>query len=290
MMKRIAVINDLSGFGRCSLTAAISVIAAMGSQPCPLPTAVLSSQSCYPSYYCCDFTDQMDEFRKEWKKMNVSFSGIYTGYMAGKRQIGIVRKFLEDFHRGGTFLIVDPVMGDEGKPYDMFTADFLSEMKEFVKEADIITPNVTELCLLAGGSYEKVCSIEEKDMKLNVLKQMADSLPARGPRKTVITGIRFRDPEDGIMKLGNMTVSKGKAVCTACPVIGNGYSGTGDLFASVIAGGMARGDSPECSAELAGRFIARAIMDSVKEKVPENDGVNYEQFLYMLTEKKGERL
>ena len=40
MTKKIAVINDLSGFGRCSLTAAIPVIAAMGVQPCPLPTAV----------------------------------------------------------------------------------------------------------------------------------------------------------------------------------------------------------------------------------------------------------
>lgn len=45
MAGKVAVLNDLAGFGRCSLTAAISVLSAMGVQPCPLPTAVLSAQT-----------------------------------------------------------------------------------------------------------------------------------------------------------------------------------------------------------------------------------------------------
>lgn len=73
MTKKVAVINDLSGLGRCSLTAAISVLSAMGIQACPLPTAILSSQTEYPSYYCYDFTDKMDYFRQEWKKLGTSF-------------------------------------------------------------------------------------------------------------------------------------------------------------------------------------------------------------------------
>ena len=105
MTKKIAVINDLSGFGKCSLTAAISVIAAMGVQPCPLPTAILSAQTGYPSYFCDDYTDKMDEFRKEWKKMGVSFDGIYTGFMAGGRQIEKVFDFLDDFYTEDTFLL-----------------------------------------------------------------------------------------------------------------------------------------------------------------------------------------
>ena len=59
MTKRIAVINDLSGFGRCSLTAAIPVISVMGAQPCPLPTAVLSAQTGFSSYYFDDYTEKM---------------------------------------------------------------------------------------------------------------------------------------------------------------------------------------------------------------------------------------
>ena len=59
-MKKIAVLNDLSGMGKCSLTAAIPVISVMGIQACPLPTAVLSAQTGFPSYYCDDYTDRMD--------------------------------------------------------------------------------------------------------------------------------------------------------------------------------------------------------------------------------------
>ena len=110
MTKKIAIINDLSGFGRCSLTAAISVTAAMGVQPCPLPTAILSAQTGYPSYYWDDYTDKMEHFRLEWKKMDVHFDGIYTGFVASERQIRHIFDFIETFYKEGTFLIVDPVM------------------------------------------------------------------------------------------------------------------------------------------------------------------------------------
>ena len=104
MTKKIAVINDLSGFGRCSLTAAISVIAAMGVQPCPLPTAILSGQTGYPSYFCDVYTDRMDAIRKEWEKMKVSFDGIYTGFMSESSQIEKVFRFLDSFYKKKTFI------------------------------------------------------------------------------------------------------------------------------------------------------------------------------------------
>ena len=104
MTKKIAVINDLSGFGRCSLTAAISVIAAMGVQPCPMPTAVLSAQTGYPSYFCDDYTDKMENFRQEWEKMDAQFDGIYTGFVASEHQIENIFTFLKTFQRKNTFL------------------------------------------------------------------------------------------------------------------------------------------------------------------------------------------
>lgn len=283
-MKKIAVINDLSGFGKCSLTAAISVIASMGVQPCPLPTAILSAQSCYPSYFCHDFTEYMDEFRREWKKMHVSFDGIYTGYMAQEYQIDVIEKFLDDFYQKETFLLVDPVLGDAGETYNMFTAGLLLRMKDLIKKADIITPNVTELCLLTGTDYGEIDKIKDKDTLLKILEELARNLEENGPKQVIVTGIRFFDPADGINKMGNLTVSENKSHCFAFPFIGRGYSGTGDLFASVIAGGKARGDSLEEMTELAGKFIEFSIRESVRQKVPENDGVNYEQYLGMLTE------
>ena len=96
-MKRIALINDLSGFGKCSLTAAIPVISVMGIQACPLPTAILSAQTGFEKYYCDDYTDKMDYFTDYWKQMDVSFDGIYSGYLASPGQLEKTLHFLECF-------------------------------------------------------------------------------------------------------------------------------------------------------------------------------------------------
>lgn len=286
MTKKIAVINDLSGFGKCSLTAAISVIASMGVQPCPLPTAILSAQTGYPSYFCDDYTDKMDEFRKEWKKMGESFDGIYTGFMAGGRQIKKVFDFLDDFYTGDTFLLADPVMGDNGRKYDMFTPELLSMMKELVRRADIITPNLTELCLLTDTDYRMMKEIREQKKLMEAIGQMCRDLTgsrtSAGPAEIVVTGICYTDQTDGVRKVGNLAVAGGRTEFSSFPFIGESYSGTGDLFASMIAGGRARGDALEDIMELAGKIIELAIQDSAKRDVPRNDGVDYEQYLWML--------
>ncbi len=286
MTKKIAVINDLSGFGRCSLTAAISVLSVMGVQPCPLPTAVLSAQTGYPSYYCDDYTDKMQYFRREWKKMDARFDGIYTGFVASERQIENIFEFLDTFRRKKTFLLVDPVMGDNGKVYTMFTEKLCSLMRELVLQADVVTPNLTELCLLTDTDFRMIRELTDEKHLLVVVEQMAANLMKRGPKNVVVTGIHFRDAKDGVVKMGNLAVSGGKKSFSAFPYIGGSYSGTGDLFASVVAAGMARGDEISASIDLAGAFIERAITDSVREGIPRNDGVDYEQHLGMLLPKQ----
>lgn len=284
MTKKIAVINDLSGFGKCSLTAAISVITAMGVQPCPLPTAVLSAQTGYPSYYCDDYTDKMHYFREEWEKMGVSFDGIYTGFVASEQQIVNIFDFLDTFHRKKTFLLVDPVMGDDGIVYDLFTDALLGQMKELAKQADVITPNLTELCLLTDTDYRMIRHLTEERHLLTVVEQMAKNMLAKGLETVIVTGIHFQDEKDGVSKMGNLAVTKSRTKLSAFPCVGGSYSGTGDLFASVIAGGLARGSLVEESMELAGEFIERAIADSVREQVAAVEGVNYEKYLGMLME------
>ena len=282
MTKKIAVINDLSGFGRCSLTAAISVIASMGVQPCPLPTAILSGQTGYPSYFYDDYTDKMDEFRREWKKMGVSFDGIYTGFMSDGRQIEKVFDFLDTFYRKKTFLLTDPIMGDDGRRFGMCTPEFLGMMKELTARADIITPNLTELCLLTDTDFRMIELMTDEKHLLTIVEQMARNVMDRGTKAVVVTGIRFTDSSDGVQKMGNLAVTRKDKFLSAFPLVGESYSGTGDLFASVIAGGRARGDKLEKSMETAGRLIGLALEDSVRGKVPRNDGVDYEQYLWML--------
>lgn len=280
MSKKIAVINDLSGFGRCSLIAAISTISAMGVQPCPLPTAILTAQTEYPSYYCDDYTDKMEHFRREWKKMGQCFDGIYTGFVASEAQIRNIFEFIDTFKKPETFLLVDPVMGDDGVKYDTFTPKLLEEMKNLAKRADIITPNLTELCLLTNADYEEIKEItdyKELEERIGVL---AKSFMENGPEHVIVTGIRF--VESGVSMMGNMYFKGAECSVCAFPYIGGSYSGTGDLFASCLAAGIARGDEIPETIELAGEFLEQALLDSVAEGIPENDGVNYEKYLIKL--------
>ncbi|OUQ51492.1 pyridoxamine kinase [Lachnoclostridium sp. An118] len=281
MTKKIAVINDLSGFGRCSLTAAISVISVMGVQPCPLPTAILSGQTGYPHYYCDSYTDKMPLIRTEWEKMGVRFDGICTGFLADERQVKQIQMFLDSFLTEDTFLLVDPVLGGDGKPHGLFTEGLLEKMRELCQKADIITPNLTELCLLTGADYGELGSIKNISLLMEVLSELARSLLHGRLREVLVTGICYTDG-DGVPMMGNLDVTAGGHDLIPFPCIGGSYSGTGDLFAACIAAGMARGDTVTDTVRLAGKFISLALSDSIKEQVPRNDGVNYEKYLSML--------
>ena len=287
MSKKIAVINDLSGVGRCSLTAALPVISVMGVQPCPLPTAVLSAQTGYPSFYCDDYTEKMEYFRQEWEKMGVCFDGIYTGFAGSEEQVQQIFHFLQTFYNKedtGTFLLVDPIMGDEGKRFSFCTDALLNDMKQLVARADIVTPNLMELCLLTDVDYHTVAmEIEERrECTTKVIRMLAEKLLANGCKTVIVTGIRFWDEDEKLIKIGNLTVTKERAVMSAFPYIGGSFSGTGDLFASVVAGGVARGDDIFQTVELAGIFIWKAMKDSSEANVQRNEGADFEKYLGML--------
>ena len=173
MAKKIAVINDLSSFGHCSLTAAISTISVMGVQPCPLPTAILSAQTGYPSYYCDDYTGKMEYFRQEWEKMGLRFDGIYTGFVASEEQIRHIFRFLDTFYKEGTFLLVDPVMGDNGNVYKLFTKGLLLRMRELAMRANVLTPNLTELCLLTETDFAEIQELKEEKVLLKAIGELA---------------------------------------------------------------------------------------------------------------------
>lgn len=286
MTKKIAVINDLSGFGRCSLTAAISVLSVMGIQACPLPTALLTAQTGYPSYYCDDCTDKMEYYRSEWAKMGQHFDGIYTGFVASEEQIRQIFRFIDTFKKPDTFLLVDPVMGDDGDTYCMYTPSLLAQMKKLASMADIITPNLTELCLLADADYRSLTSHKDSRKMMQAIKELGQELCRRGIKTVIITGIHFQD-DDGTKQMGNLCVDHEGASLYSFPYIGGSYSGTGDLFASCVAAGIARGDSMASAITAAGEFLELSLLDSVREQVPREDGVNYEKYLSLLI--KGDR-
>ncbi|MBB4826333.1 pyridoxine kinase [Sporosarcina luteola] len=280
-MKKVAVIQDMSSFGKCSLTAAIPVLSVMGVQAVPLPTAILTSQTEYPSYYCEDLTSKMNHFIDEWSKLDTVFDGIHTGFVTGKEQIENIFSFLHTFYKEGTTLLVDPVMGDRGAMYDVFTDVLIGYMKELVKRADLITPNVTECCLLTGLSYDKLQTYQADEDYFLALEEAGRQLQSATNAKVIITGLNPPVNLD-TKHVGNMYIDGSHSYYTLREYNGKSYSGTGDLFASVIMGGMMRGQTAEEAMELAETFLAAAIKSTAEQQIPTVAGVNFETYLRML--------
>ncbi|ARJ37521.1 pyridoxine kinase [Sporosarcina sp. P21c] len=278
-MKKVAIIQDLSSFGKCSLTAAIPVLSVMGVQACPLPTAMLTAQTEYPSYYCNDLTSAMPLYTKEWEKLHVTFDGIHTGYITGKEQIHHILTFLESFYTDRTLLLVDPVLGDNGKAYDNFDEELLEQMKVLVARADIITPNITECCLLTGYSYDALHRCVDEQDYLKIVEDAGKQLQQATGAEIIITGIQ---PPSRQFTIGNMYINDTDTLFTTVPYNNKSYSGTGDLFASVLMGSRLRGMDMEQSISLAKEFLLAAIEDTALDDTPLEAGVNFEKYLRML--------
>lgn len=281
-MKKIALINDLSGFGRCSLTASIPVISAMGLEACPLPTAILTAQTGFPSYYCDDYTDRMQHFTEEWEKMNVSFDGIYSGYLANPGQMEQVKQFLNQFQKKNTLYLADPIMGDHGQKYPFFTEELLKGMRELTSRATVITPNLTEACLLADKDFEDIYVYRNTDDYLLRIQDLAFDLQEKNnsAQTIIVTGI-LQEDADGTF-VTNLAVSGEECACTSSPYTGISFSGTGDLFASVICGYLVKGVPLQEAMDKAVDFLQPAIEEATNIGVPRDFGIPFQKYLSRL--------
>ena len=279
-MKKIALINDLSGFGKCSLTAAIPVVSIMGIQACPLPTAVLSSQTGFSSYSFLDFTDKMNQFTDEWHKLDVSFDGISSGFLGNASQIDRVLYFLEKFQTNHSVYLADPVLGDNGHTIKSFSKELLSGMQTLVSRANICTPNLTELCLLTGNNYEVFTSVSSKDDFIKYTEACAHSLLDNSviPNPSVlVTGLLYT--KNSTPTIGNLAVSAEQSIYKETVYTGKSFSGTGDLYATVICAGLVKGLSLEQAMEKASQFLQPAIEEASLKDIPRNHGVYFEKYL-----------
>ena len=281
-MNKVALINDLSGFGKCSLTAAIPVISVMGIQPCPLPTAILTGQTGFGDYSCDDFTDRMDFFTENWKKMGEEFEGIYSGYLANFLQLEKVNYFLDTFQREDTFYLADPVMGDNGRKYRMFSEKLLHGMKELTLRANVITPNLTELCLLAEKDYLELIAHRQDADYMKRIQDVCEALLTKSEKEqtVIVTGI-ISETVDGD-KVTNLAVSAQGCDSVETPYTGMSFSGTGDLFASAICGYRLKGVSMREALYRTSYFLQDAIWDATREEIPRNYGIPFEKYLSRL--------
>ena len=268
--KKIALINDFTGFGRCSVAVQLPIISALRVQCCPLPTSVLSNHTGFESFQFTDFTPQMRGYIDEWRKLGLSFSGICTGFLGSAEQIEIVRDFLEEFGGDDTVTVIDPVMGDYGVPYSTYTPEMCSKMKELVKYANILTPNLTEACILLGEKYDS-------SIKADKVEQYARALSDEGPEKVVITGIQQGS------YIANFCYERGGDYhIIRTHKIGTSRSGTGDVFSAIVAADAVNSVPFSTSVRKASSFISRCIKKSIELEIPITDGVCFEEVLSSL--------
>lgn len=275
-MKKIAAVNDLSGFGKCSLTAAIPVISALGVQCCPLVTGVFSNQTGYDSFYCRDFTNDMEPCIEEWKKLGADFDGILTGFIANGKQGEIILKLIDAFRKEGTVVAVDPVMADDGEIYKCYDEESVKAIISLAHKADIITPNLTELCILSGKNYRDVISLE-KEAFLKEIKEMS-RLQSKDRAKIVVTsGIHLSQNE-----VANTVYDGENFDVIVTPHYGGSFSGTGDILASFVTAQYIKGVPVKEAVKQASAFICKAIEETIRDtkgNYNRADGIHFEKFL-----------
>lgn len=282
---RLAMINDIAGFGRCSTTVSLPVISVMKVQVCPVPTSVLSNHLGFPLCHFDDYTSHMRDYIKVWNELGLTFDGLYCGFLGNEEQINIVREFVEMF-RPPLFLL-DPVMGDHGRAYSSITETHIQKMKELLPLADIITPNITEACLLTGtpwkdgewtmqelsGLCERLADICQQE---SVTSGEASTGTTANGASIVITGIRQGD------SLVNFLWDDGVYTTVSTPIAGASRPGTGDIFASILAADAVRGETLLSSVQKAANFVGLCIAGSENAGTPVQEGVVFEKYLAAL--------
>ena len=230
---RVAAIHDLSGFGRCSISVILPVLSAMGVQVCPVPTAVLSSHTGgLGDPVIRDLTDYIEPALRHYQSLGVEFEAVYTGFLGSGEQVDCCLEFVKAYPKA--LKIVDPVMGDNGRPYRTCTPELRRRMSELAAAADIITPNITEAAMLLEESYPAA------PLTRSEAKSMLLRLSHMGPKRVVITGAELA--QGGLASLG-YDGENGSFWYVPCEYIPVHYPGCGDIYASVLLGAELSGAS-----------------------------------------------
>ena len=273
-MKRILTIQDISCFGKCSLTVALPLLSAMGIETVILPTAVLSTHTLFKGFTCKDLSDQLEPITEHWKQEGITFDAIYTGYLGTEEEIDTVIRIIRTFRNENTLVFVDPAMGDNGKLYPAFNEHYAKKNADLCAVADIADPNITEASFLTGMPYRETYSED-------YVKEMLLALAALGTKTPILTGVSLSEGKTGAM---GYDAARKEFFHYQNDRVPAAYHGTGDIFSSVLAGAFVLGKDRTNAIRIAADYTARTIGETLKN--PENPwyGVDFEATIPELLE------
>lgn len=264
---RILAINDISCVGKCSLTVALPIISACGVTCDILPTAILSTHTGgFTGYTFRDLSEDIPAILDHWKSLELRYDIIISGYLGSIAQIDMVKGVKDSFLRPGGTMIVDPVMGDNGKLYAHFDDAYVEEMKGLCHKADILVPNLTEACYLTGIPYSEA-------IKGNYAA-VWQALKSLCPRPSV-TGC---DEKIGGKMMSTVYYSDdaGNMKTYSTEKIEGAFHGAGDVYSSALAGALARGADMDTAVRLSAEFTTASIRQTKKDGTPARYGLNSE--------------
>lgn len=267
--KKAAIFNDLSGFGRCSISVMLPILSAMGHQGVAIPTAILSMHTEFSHYHMVDFTEELPAYLESFAKEQLSFDAVCTGFLSNERQAEILRRWLATMPQE-TKIIVDPVMGDHGNCYPTISKAIVEQMKEIVPSAHVLLPNLTELCLLCDEPYP----FDQPSSAF--LRRCCQRLEKQGVHQIVVTGM-----EEGT-RMHTLVYEYGNTVYISHDKVGVGRPGSGDVFAAVVSGMLLQGKSLEQSVRKAAFFVKACMEETLRQHTPHAYCLCFEPLLKML--------
>lgn len=273
-MKNVLIIQDVSGFGKCSTTVALPIISASGVTGTILPTSLLSTHTGpeFPGFTFLDLFENMKATLNHWVELGLKFDAIYTGYLGMIEHVDLLREYIPQLLKEDGEVFIDPAFADNGQYYHGFDDDYAKAQLRLVEIADYVFPNLSEACLMLGLDYDSVDAGNEADVQ-TVLK----ALLKVGTKNALITGVRA----NGEIGASLMTAD-GDIYTSLATFLPHSFHGTGDVFASVIVGSYVRTGDMFKAIDLAVKFVPEAIKATLEDETPITYGVHFEKVLHLL--------
>ncbi|NBK24565.1 MAG: pyridoxamine kinase [Spirochaetia bacterium] len=259
MQPTCAAIHDLSCYAKSSLTVVLPVLEVMGVEACPLPTALLSSQTDgFSSYYFRDTSEDLIGILDAWNGLGLRFDAMYSGFLGSSDQVDLIKAFIKE--QSTSLTLVDPVLGDGGSLYGPITDQQVKAMQSLVMYADVITPNTTEAALLLGRPYQ-----EQFDAATAL--SWAKELGLATNAKVAITSVPLEDRSVVACCAG------GESYLVPYKKLEVSYPGCGDLFASLLLGFLLGKESFQNAIQLAVTFTSKAIERTLQAGYEKRHGI-----------------
>lgn len=274
MQKRVLAIHDISCVGRCSLTVALPILVASGVDTAVMPTAVLSTHTGgFEGFTYRDLTQDIEPIMEHWNTLDLKFDAIYSGFLGSFEQIDLVKKVFENCKKENGIILVDPVMADNGKLYQIYSEEMKLGMKKLCTQADIIVPNLTEAAFLLEEDY--IGDVYDEAY----IKNTAEKLAKLGAKKVVLTGVGFKKDELGVACYDSET---GEHSYIFGEKVDGHFHGTGDIFSSALLAGLMNDFSLKESAKIAIDYTLASIKKCIEENSEKRYGVAFEKAIPIL--------